>query len=132
MSEDMKKNNAENNEIISADEFAVAEKEAKERQGFDTYTHKFRKPFTYEGKTYEDLTFEWDKLSGNDYLAIEGEMAALGKVLIAPEFSGDFIVRMIAKACTEKIGSDIIGAMPLCDFNKIRKEARSFLMNSVS
>ena len=126
MSENTKKTNITNEEIIDAEEFAVAEKEAKESK--NVYVHKFDEPFTYEDKTYEELSFEWGKLTGADSLAIEGEIAALGKVVITPEFSGEYLIRLAAKACTEKIGSDVLCAMPLRDYNKIRGKARSFLM----
>ena len=46
------------------------EAEAEAQQGADVYTHKFAKPFSYEGKTYEELTFDFGKLTGNYYLAI--------------------------------------------------------------
>lgn len=118
------------NDIINEEELNMAENE--EKSSTNEYIHKFEKPFTYEDKTYEHLIFDWSKLSGNDYLSIENEMAAIGKVLVTPEFSGEFIVRMAAKACTEKIGSDVLCALPLGDFNKIRGKARSFLINSAS
>ena len=122
--------NTRDGEFINAEEFAVAAKEAAESK--NVYVHKFTKPFTYEGKTYKELTFAWDDLSGNDYLAIESEMASLGKVVITPEFSGEFIIRMASKACTEKIGSDLLGVIPFKDFNMIRGKARSFLLSSAS
>lgn len=118
------------NDIINEEELNMAENKAK--NSTNEYVHKFEKPFTYEDKTYEELTFDWSKLSGNDYLSIENEMSSIGKVLVTPEFSGEFIVRMAAKACTKKIGSDVLCALPLGDFNKIRGKARSFLINSAS
>lgn len=30
----------------------------------DTYTHVFKKPFTYEDKTYEQLTLDFGSLTG--------------------------------------------------------------------
>ena len=119
------------NETIKNDieELNMAENEGE--NSVNGYIHKFEKPFTYEDKSYKELIFDWSKLSGNDYLSIEAEMAAMGKVIVSPEFSGEFILRMATKACTEKIGSDVLCAMPLRDFNKIRGKARS-LMNSAS
>lgn len=114
--------------IIDTEEFAVAENEAK--NSTDTYTHKFAKPFSYEGKTYEEMTFDWGNLSGEDSLAIENELQQLGKIVVTPEFSGEYLVRMASRACATKIGSDVICAMPLKDFNKIRAKARSFLMST--
>lgn len=115
---------------VDADEFAVAEKEAA--NSAYTFTYTFPAPFTYEGKTYEELTFDWGKLTGNDAISIENEMQALGKAVIVPEFSGEYLVRMAARACVEKIGSDTILAMPISAYNKIRGAARSFLLRSGS
>ena len=118
----------ENTPIINADEFSVAEKEAEESTG--TFTHKFRKPFSYMGKNYTEMSFDWDSLTGRDGLEIEAELQALGKLAIVQAFSGAFLIRMAAKACTEKIGSDAFELMSLADSNKIRSAARSFLLAS--
>lgn len=115
---------------IDADEFAAAEKEAA--NSANTFTYTFPTPFTYEGKTYEKLTFDWSKLTGNDAVAIEAEVNALGRAVITPEFSSEFLVRMASRACIERIGSDVILAMPIGTYNKIRAEARSFLLKSGS
>ena len=104
--------------------------EAEVKQGTGSYTHTFSKPFTYEGKTYERLTFDFDKLTGNDCLAIENECSALGVAVVNPAFSGNFLVRMAARACTEKIGANVLTTMPIYDFNRIRSKARSFLLKS--
>lgn len=120
----------ENNKVdkIDAQEFEAAEQEAKTSS--TAYTHKFNTPFTYEGKTYNELTFEWGKLTGNDSLAIEAEMQDLGKVVISPEFSSDYLIRMASRACIQPIGSDAFCAMSLRDYNRIRSKARSFLLNA--
>lgn len=124
MSNDVKKEQV----YVDADEFAVAEKEAVNSDY--TYTHKFRKPFEYQGKTYNELTFEWDKLTGKDGLAIENELQQLGKALIAPAFSGEYLIRLAARACTVPLGADAFEIMPIADYNKIRSAARSFLLKS--
>lgn len=120
-----KKNNVT---AIDAEEFSVAEKEA-ETSGYE-YTHTFRKPFTYMGKTYTELTFDWGSLSGADGLAIENELQALGKPSVVPAFSGEYKVRMAARACTTSIGADALEQMALYDFNRITDRARSFLLKS--
>ena len=117
-------------EIIKAAEMDAAEEAAEQIDSVGVYTHEFKKPFTYEGKTYESLTFNSDALSGADSLAIENEMLALGKALVAPEFSGEYLIRMAAKAA--KISSTVIEAMPLYDYNRIRSRARTFLLRSGS
>lgn len=109
-------------------EIQAAEQEAK--TSTTAYTHKFATPYEFEGKTYESLTFEWGSLTGHDYLRIEAEIAAMGKGLISPEFSSEFLVRMASRACTEQLGSDALTDMPIGDFNRIRGRARSFLLST--
>ncbi len=113
---------------INEKEMQAAEQEAV--TSANAYTHKFATPFEFEGKTYESLTFDWGALTGSDFLIIEGELAAMGKALIAPEFSGEFLVRMASRACTEQLGSDAMTALPIGDFNRIRGKARSFLLST--
>ena len=50
----------------------AAEKPAEGNTG--VYTHVFKKPFEYEGKTYTELTFNFERLSGRDMVSIETEM----------------------------------------------------------
>lgn len=122
--------NAEKQNLVHVDEdeFAVAEQQAKD-SGF-SYIHKVKRPFEYNGKEYTSLTFEWDSLTGRDALAIESEMQTIGKPLVVPAFSGEYLIRMAAKACTEPIGSDVFEMMSIADYNKIRAAARSFLLKS--
>lgn len=116
------------NPIIDDEEFAAAQKAAEKSDYI--YTHKFKKPFEYQGKTYNELTFDWGKLTGKDGLAIENELQQLGKPVIVPQFSGEYLVRLAARACTVPIGSDAFETMKLADYNKIRSAARSFLLKS--
>ena len=105
----------------------------------DTYTHTFAKPFTFEGETFETLTFDWDKLTAADGLAIENELASLGRAVITPEFSGEYLIRMAARACTtlradgkRRLGVDAYRTMSLADYSRIRSRARSFLLHAGS
>lgn len=95
-----------------------------------SYTHQFVAPFSYDGKTYEKLIFNWGKLTGRDGLAIENELQALGKPVIIPTLSGEYLVRMAARACEQPIDAGAFDVMGLADYNKIRSSARSFLLRS--
>lgn len=110
----------------------VATKEAEmvQDENVGVYIHIFRTPYAYEGRNYETLTFDFDKLTGNDALAIEEEMQANGKPVIVPTLSGDYLVRMAARACTERVGVDFFGALPIREYQVIRNKARSFLLKS--
>lgn len=114
--------------IIDPGEFSVAKNEAEASPS--TYVHKFRKPFTYDGKTFTELTFDWDKCTGEDALAIENELMALRKPVIVPTFSGEYLIRLAARACTVPIGADAFLRMSIADYNQIRSAARSFLLKS--
>ena len=110
-------NNVKNNPAITA-----------ENDDAGVYTHTFKKPFEYEGKTYEELTFDFGRLKGRDMVAIENEMQGASEYALAPEISTSFQSKMAARAAG--IGSDVLEAMPLKDFNKITGAARRFLLDS--
>jgi len=111
-------------EMVKSNEFEAAEQEAKVSTG--NYTHEFAKPFVYANKSYEKIEFDFEKLTGKDFLEIEAEMQAMGKPLIAAEFSGDFMLLMASRA--SGVGSDVLTALPLSDFKRIHSKARSFLL----
>lgn len=101
---------------------------AAESADVSVYTHTFKKPFEYEGRTYEELTFDFGRLKGRDMVAIENEMQGMSEYALAPEISTSFQSKMAARAAG--IGSDVLEAMPLKDFNKITGAARRFLLDS--
>ena len=83
---------------------------------------------------------DFDRLTGNDSLAIEDELQSMNKPVIVPTFSGQYLIRMAARACTttlptpdgrtRRIGADVIQALPIGDYNRIRSKARTFLLAS--
>ena len=119
---------------VDHDEFAAAEEQARISES--AFTVKLKKPFTYEGQTFSELT----SLTGDDALAIEDELQAIGKPTISPTFSGQFLIRMAARACTativdgsgrpRRLGDDALRALPISEFNRVRSKARSFLLAS--
>lgn len=98
-----------------------------EQKGKNIYEHVFKKPFTYEGKTYEKLTFDFEHLTGRDIINADAEMAANGRYALSPEISRDFQEKLAARAAG--IGSDAIEAMNAADFLKITNFARNFLLD---
>ena len=106
--------------------------EPETNENVDVYVHIFGTPFEWEEKTYNKLVFNFGKLTGADADAIESELQMLGKVVFTAEMSGAYLIRMAARACEEKLGSDAFAKMSLKDYNKIRNRARSFLLRSAS
>lgn len=92
------------------------------------YVHEFKKTYTYEDKTYTRLVFDFEKLIGDDLVAIENEMAAVGEYALSPEISTSFLYRLAAKAAG--VGSDVIAHMPIRDFGKIKNKSRDFLIST--
>lgn len=133
---------AEANPAVSGAEFSAAEQAAKKDGATGIYVHNLRQPFVYEGCTIQELTFNFDSLTGNDALAVEDEMQALNKPVIVPTFSGQYLIRLAARACTtvikdatgtsRRIGADTLMALPIYEYNRIRGRARSFLLASES
>lgn len=92
------------------------------------YVHEFTKPYTFEDKTYTRLVFDFEKLIGDDLVAIENEMAAVGEYALSPEISTSFLYRLAAKAAGA--GSDVIAHLPIRDFGKIKNKSRDFLIST--
>ena len=92
------------------------------------YVHEFTKPYTFEDKTYTKLVFDFEKLIGDDLVAIENEMAAVGEFALSPEISTSFLYRLAARAAG--VGSDVISSLPIRDFGKIKNKSRDFLVST--
>lgn len=135
---DTKKPQADVGPIEAAAQAAEAlEKAAGLENSIGVYTHNFKKPFSYAGKTFDTLTFNWEGLTGNDSLAIENEILSKGKTLVVPAYTGEYLTGMAARACTERdekgarvVGTDTIRALPLGDFQTICGRARTFLLRA--
>lgn len=114
---------------IDEKELAIAEEEAK--KSTDTFVHKFKKPFEYNGKEYEQFEFDFSSLTGGDSLAVEEELQKEGKgVVVVAAFNSEYLIRIAARACLQPISYDAFKYMSLFDYNRIRDRARSFLLRS--
>jgi len=113
---------------IDETELKEAEKEAGASHG--DFMIKLGEPFTYEGKTFSELHFDWSKLTGKDSLAIERELQLRSIPVAVREISCDYQLLLAVKSSREKVSSDFIQALPIKKFNKIVNAARSFLMRA--
>jgi hypothetical protein len=127
---DNSKTNTSANAQIDEKELEIAQEEAKE-EGRDTFVHKFKKPFEYNGKKYEHFEFDFNSLTGGDSLAVEEEIQREGKgVVVVGAFNSEYLIRIAARACLEPISYDAFKYMSLFDYNKIRDRTRNFLLRS--
>lgn len=136
MSAEEKKLDMEGVAQDAAEAERVAE-EARQEQETGSYTHTFKNPFPWKGKTYETLTFDWTALNGGDHLEIESEIVMKGRTLVSPAFTGDFLAGMAARACTERdekgkrvMDRQALKEMPMTDFQAITRKARGFLLRA--
>jgi hypothetical protein len=139
MSNDMNNNPAaegENNAVQGADAMAgvnVPEDGKNATAGVvggnaGMYNHKFKKPFEFEGKKYAVLNFDFEKLTGRDMISIENEMQANNEYALDPLLSRNFQSKMASRAAG--VGTDMLEALPIQEFNKITNAARNFLISS--
>lgn len=91
------------------------------------YVHRFKKPFVWEGETYNEITFDFGSLKGTDLAEVEDEMNSEGKYAPVPEYSITFVFKLAARAAG--VHSSVIENLPLADANIVRKKARSFFMH---
>ncbi len=127
--ENTEKNTAVENVAVDEKELETAREEARKNDS-SLFEIEFKKPVRYNDKEYTKLAFDFDKLTGMDGLAIEEELQMLNKAVIVPALSGEYLIRMAARACTERVGADIFNYMSLKDYNRVRSAARSFLLLS--
>lgn len=116
-------------DIIDEKEYEQTMAEAKKKLGdrLNTLMVEFKQPREWEGQTYDSLTFDWAKLTGEDFLAIEQLMILQGKAIVSAEFSTEFILQMAVRACREQVDIRFLRKLPIGLFNKIRNGARDFL-----
>lgn len=95
-----------------------------------TFIHEFKKPFTYDGITWKRMEFDFESMTGNDMRQIHRELEVRGILVAAPAFNIEFQIRFACRACKEKIGTDVLNALPVRDFNAIVNKAKNFLLRS--
>ncbi|MBR2131393.1 MAG: hypothetical protein IJ955_02450 [Oscillospiraceae bacterium] len=112
---------------------------AKKEPDAGSYTHVFAAPFSYEGETYEQLTFQWDSLTGKDSMDIERDLRMKGLTVVVAEYTPEYLTSMAARACTYRdsngkrtVSMFTLQALPLRDFRAICGQARRFLQRAES
>ncbi len=88
------------------------------------------KPVYCNGNKYDVLNFDFSALKGEDGFNIENEVEIkYHKTVFNPAVSTEYLLLMAIRACKQKIDMDVIMDMSLVDFNRIKNNARFFLLN---
>ena len=92
------------------------------------FTLNIENGYTWEGKEYKEIIFDFGKLKGTDLIAIEKEMNDAGEFALTAETSPNMCARIAARAAG--LPFDVIANMPLAYFNQVRSAARNFIMTA--
>lgn len=117
-----------NEKAIVIDEDAINEMKEKMTRGL--YVHNFKKAIEWEGRTYASLTFDFDKLTGSDCIAVERELSARNIHPIVRSLDVNYQIGLAVRACDAPIGADMIEQLPIRDFNKITSRVQTFLLSA--
>jgi len=93
-------------------------------------TYTLKKPVKYGETEIKALNIDFDKLTGKDSRAISRELQTLGITVLVPTLSEEYLVRVVVRACEEKIGADFFDNVSMYDFNKLTGRAKAFLLKS--
>lgn len=123
----------------AAEQAEEVEIQAQAEPDYGTYTHIFRKPFSFEGKTFESMSFDWGSLTGKDSTAVNRELRGRNVFVVVDTYTIEYLTAMAARACTDRdemgrrvVSSQTLEALPVRDFRTICNKIRSFLLRAES
>lgn len=121
----------------AAEQAKEVEERAQSVPDESTYTHVFPKPFTWQGQTFERMTFDWSTLTGKDSAAVKRELQRRNIFAIVETHSDDYLIAMAARACTDRDGDNrrvvsgqTLEALPVCEYRRIRNKIQNFLLRA--
>lgn len=123
----MSQNTTEVAEIKEAEKTGTVDM-STETTNSGNYSHKFRNPVKIGDKTYTELVFYFEELTGADIEAIEEELQDQNRYVLSPEISSAFQTILAAKAA--KVSSEVIRNLPVPDYMRIKNKARDFLVSA--
>lgn len=131
-------------EVLSADEVFNEELTAEEQKTVDDAADKLLnehitpgglwdfkpvKPIYCEGQEYDVLNFDFSELHGDDGFNIEDEVETVyHKSVFNPIVCTEYLLLMAIRACKQRIDMDTLKRMSLPDFNRVKSNARLFLL----
>jgi len=88
--------------------------------------HKFNKPYNFEGKDYESISFDLDALTGRDIAAAKKEFAATGNFSAVPAADSEFCALVLARACKQP--KEFFDGLPAKDYCALTQQVTNFLL----
>ena len=87
--------------------------------------HKFSKPYSFDGDSFEKIDLDLDALTGDAMLTAEREFTAAGGFGAMMETSKGYLAILAAKAA--KVPAEFINGLPAKEFSKITLAVQTFL-----
>lgn len=88
--------------------------------------YKFSKPYTFEDKVFENITFDLDALTGRDIAAAKKEFAATGNFSAVPAADSEFCALVLARACKQP--KEFFDGLPAKDYCALTQQVTNFLL----
>lgn len=88
--------------------------------------HKFAKPYNFEGKDYESISFDLDALTGRDIAAAKREFAAAGNFSAVPAADSEFCALVLARACKQP--KEFFDGLPAKEYCALTQQVTNFLL----
>lgn len=88
--------------------------------------HKFTKPYNFEGKDYESISFDLDTLKGSDMAAAKREFAAMGQFSAVPAADSEFCALILARVCKQP--KEFFDNLPAKDYWALTQQVTNFLL----
>lgn len=88
--------------------------------------YKFNKPYNFEGKDYESISFDLDALTGRDIAAAKREFAATGNFSAVPAADSEFCALVLARAC--KLPKEFFDGLPAKEYCALTQQVTNFLL----
>lgn len=106
---------------IQVESGQAAEAEKKHSENF----HKFKKPFVFEGKTFDGIELDFSPLTGADMIESAKQFNAKGNFAVLPAYDVGFCAILAAKAAGKP--AQFIESLPLDEFSQVTGKVTRFL-----
>ena len=89
--------------------------------------YTFEKPINFEGVEYKEINIDFDSLTTQAHIEIEGHLMSQGIIVVQPETSRTYQLYAVAKAA--KLPVEFWKAVPFREGGKIALMAYHFLLD---
>lgn len=90
--------------------------------------YTFKKPYEFEGKTYESIEFDLDNLKGSDVAAAKKAFTAAGGFAPVPAADSEFCALVLERVVSPKQPTEFFQGLPANEYVKLTQIISNFLL----